>query len=677
MIQPLYHRNDEDDVPANSGADTIDDLHENPPQQNVSSKPLGEPSLPSFLEQGQQTYESGFTDYSFVTAMEESENSAPVYDEEKPGQLGQLISPSQEPEWLTSLPPEDRMNGRDSRQVDERLGFKVNTLAISIAMLPVLAVGTATYFFGKQAIEAQIHQLEQAQPNKLNNPQSERNRLDQLLAILLMGSGCTALLSGVLAALGANRLLKAAMTTVRADLERQAQSTQERRSQLLAVAATRMRASLGTENILNITVDTVREIVPCDRVVVYRFDHNLRLTVVAESVARGCATTLGNVVNSIYFVAKSFETNDHDVRVIENIYEAGLSASDIAFFDTLGVKAMMSVPLFVNGHPYGFLVAQECSFPVPRVWSQSEKEVMTQLSVQASSALDGVQLLSDCAELQSQLDLNQGKAEIYQQIVAILQESQTNFGDPLSAKTFPDIESVAAVADRLQEAADSSRNIVAKAQKAELQLHDASLAMQEGHDRVNQTVDLMAEIQEIVTGSTFKLKNLCQSAQKISQVIAQINELAVEMRHQAINASITSGQFRDQDQGAIVALAEAVLSFTEQLKTATTDIKPLVTAIETDISSVGDAMEVGAEHAIVGTELIKETRHKLNQLSSVSGNLSNLISRMVEAGPIQSHTLTHASQTMQGVVNLTTITLGQSTELSELFNKLEATMQEL
>jgi methyl-accepting chemotaxis protein len=674
MIQPLYHRNDEDDVPANSGADAIDDLHENPPQRNASSKPLGEPSLPSFLEQGQQTYESGFTDYSFVTAMEEPENSAPVYDEEKPGQL---ISPSQEPEWLTSLPPEDRMNGRDSRQVDERLGFKVNTLAISIAMLPVLAVGTATYFFGKQVIEAQIQQLEQAQPNNLNHSQSERNRLDQLLGILLMGSGCTALLSGVLAALGANRLLRAAMTTVKTDLERQAQNTQERRSQLLTVAATRMRAALGTENILNITVDTVREIVPCDRVVVYRFDNNLRLTVVAESVARGCAATLGNVVNSIYFVAKPFETTDHDVRVVENIYEAGLSASDIAFFDTLGVKAMMSVPLFVNGHPYGFLVAQECSFPVPRVWSQSEKEVMTQLSVQASSALDGVQLLSDCAELQSQLDRNQDKAEIYQQIVAILQESQTNFGDPLSAKTFPDIESVAAVADRLQEAADSSRNIAAKAQKAELQLHDASLAMQEGYDRVNQTVDLMAEIQEIVTGSTFKLKNLCQSAQKISQVMTQINDLAVEMRHQAINASIASGQARDGDRGAIVALAEAVLSFTEQLKTATTDIKPLVTAIETDISGVGDAMEVGAEHAIVGTELIKETRHKLNQLSSVSSNLSNLISRMVEAGPIQSHTLTHASQTMQGVVNLTTITLGQSTELSELFDKLEATVQEL
>ncbi|NJM78370.1 MAG: hypothetical protein HC852_24575 [Acaryochloridaceae cyanobacterium RU_4_10] len=156
-----------------------------------------------------------------------------------------------------------------------------------------------------------------------------------------------------------------------------------------------------------------------------------------------------------------------------------------------------------------------------------------------------------------------------------------------------------------------------------------------------------------------------------------MNELAVEMRHQAINASIASGQFRDREQGEIVALAEAVLSFTEQLKAATTDIKPLVTAIETDISSVGDAMEVGAEHAIVGTELIKETRHKLNQLSSVSGNLSSLISRMVEASPMQSQTLAHASQTMQGVVNLTAIALGQSTELSELFDKLEATVPEL
>jgi methyl-accepting chemotaxis protein PixJ len=853
MIQPLYHRNDGDDVPTNSGADNVDALPDQPPNPKTGSGPLAELSLPSFLEQDRQTYESGFTDYSFVAEMEAPEESAPVYDEEKPGQL---ISPSQEPEWLTSLPPGDKMKGRDlSRQVDERFGFKVNTLAISIAMLPVLAVGTATYVFGKQVIDAQIHQLEQAQPNNLDNSaQSERSRLDQLLAILLMGSGCTALLSGVLAALGANRLLKAAMVAAKTDLEQEAQSNQGRRSQLLANATTRMRASLETTNILNITVDTVREIVPCDRVVIYRFDHNLHLTVVAESVARGCAATLDNVVNSIYFVAKPLETSDNDVRVIENIYEAGLSASDIGFFDALGVKAIMSVPLFVNGHPYGFLVAQECSFPVPRVWSQSEKEVMAQLSLQASSALDSAQLLADYTALQSQLDretqwkgffddatrllhesfrqedilkaaveesrrvlatdrvvvysvdqqtqgviiaesvapgfpramgktiedpcfdaryiemygngrvraipniyeagmtpcyieqleklsvkanlvvpvlhdgqllgllvahqcseprvwqdleirwftqiavqvglaldnakfkqsaeqmaqmLHQDKSEIHQHIAAILQASQTSFGDLLSTETLPDLKGVAAVADQLQAAADSSRSIVAKAQKAELQLQDVSLAMQEGHDQVDQTVDLMAEIQEIVTDSTFKLKNLCQSAQKIAQVVTQINELAVEMRHQAINASISSGQFKDKDQGAIVALAEAVLSFTEQLKAATTDIKPLVTAIETDISSVGDAMEVGAEHAIVGTELIKETRHKLNQLSSVSGNLSSLISRMVEVGPIQSHTLTHASQTMQGVVNLTTVTLGKSTELSELFTKLEATMQEL
>ncbi|NJM78368.1 MAG: hypothetical protein HC852_24565 [Acaryochloridaceae cyanobacterium RU_4_10] len=227
-----------------------------------------EPSLPSFLEEAQQTRESGFTDYSFVTEMEEPKDSGPVYDEEKPGQL---ISPSQESEWLTSPLPADRMNGRDfSRQVDERLGFKVNTLAISIAMLPVLAVGTATYVLGRQVIDAQIQQLEQAQPNNPNKSQSERSRLDQLLAILLMGSGCTALLSGVLAAFGANRLLKATLASAKTDLEQQSQHDRERRSQRLAVAATRMRAAPETENILNITVDTVREIVPCDRAVVYR-----------------------------------------------------------------------------------------------------------------------------------------------------------------------------------------------------------------------------------------------------------------------------------------------------------------------------------------------------------------------------------------------------------------------
>ncbi|WP_404790401.1 GAF domain-containing protein [Altericista sp. CCNU0014] len=676
MIQPPYHRNDEHDIPAHAGADNVDALREQTSRRSVDSESSVEPSIPWFLEKPRQTDELEVADYSLIAKMEESQNRAPVYDEEKPGQL---IPPPQAPEWLASLPPGDRMNGRDfSRQAGGRSGFKINTLAISIAMLPVLAVGTATYFLGKQVIDERIHQLEQAQPSTPDSPvQSERRRLDRLLAVLLMGSGCTALLAGVLAVVGANRLLKVAMAAASTDIERQDRENKDRRSQALTVAATRMRVASETDRILNIMVETVREIIPCDRAVVYQFDRNSHAIVAAESVARGCAATLGSTIDTPYFIERPLEPYDNDVRTIENIYEAGLSAPDVAFFKALGVKAIMSVPLFVNGHPYGFLVAQECSFPVPRVWLQSEKDAMTQLSLQASFALDSARLLSDCTALQSQLDRDRDRAEIYRQIAAILRESQADVGGAFLPEALPDVESVAAVADRLQEAADSSRSMVAKAQKAELQLHDASLTVREGHDRVNQTVDLMAEIQEIVTDSTFKLKNLGQSARKISQVMTQINELAVEMRHQAINASIASGQLRDRDRGAIAALAETVLSFTEQLKTATIDMKPLVAAIEADIHSVGDAMEVGAEHTIVGTELIKETRHKLNQLSSASTNLSGLISKMAEVGPAQSYAIAHASQTMQQAIELTTATLSKSTELSKLFDKLEATMQEL
>lgn len=168
---------------------------------------------------------------------------------------------------------------------------------------------------------------------------------------------------------------------------------QTEREQLMRAVAQRIRQSLNLQDILNATVQEVRDLLGVDRVVVYQFDSEMIGTIVAESVQPGWTVSLGAKIHDTCFqTGAGVEYYQGHKRAIANIYEAGLTDCHIGLLEKFEVKANLVVPILLKVssknpgcHLWGLLVAHQCSGF--REWEENQLDLLDQLTVQLAIAI--------------------------------------------------------------------------------------------------------------------------------------------------------------------------------------------------------------------------------------------------------------------------------------------------
>ncbi len=184
-----------------------------------------------------------------------------------------------------------------------------------------------------------------------------------------------------------------------------------------------IRESLQQEDILEISVEEVRRVLNCDRVVVYSLNENFRYgSVIAESVAPGWTRALNQEIDD-----PCFEPTYRDkyrsgrVRAWSNIYEAGMTKCYIEQLEKLEVKANLVTPIISEGQLFGLLVAHQCSDF--RDWQQPEIRWVTQIATQVGFALDNAELLADAKQLQHQVEDESKWTEYFTDAIQHIRES--------------------------------------------------------------------------------------------------------------------------------------------------------------------------------------------------------------------------------------------------------------
>jgi methyl-accepting chemotaxis protein PixJ len=163
-----------------------------------------------------------------------------------------------------------------------------------------------------------------------------------------------------------------------------------------------IRDSLHQEDILEVSVEEVRRVLNCDRVVIYSMKQDDYGTIVAESVAPGWTRSLGRVINDPCFKVRYIDHyRSGRVRAWGNIYESGLTQCYIEQLEQLEVKANLAIPIISEGQLFGLLFAHQCSDF--REWQQQEIRWVTQITTQVGFALDNAELLADAKKLQQQV----------------------------------------------------------------------------------------------------------------------------------------------------------------------------------------------------------------------------------------------------------------------------------
>ncbi|MFN6488010.1 MULTISPECIES: GAF domain-containing protein [unclassified Nostoc] len=331
------------------------------------------------------------------------------------------------------------------------LKTKAIVLALSISALPIVAIGTATYYCGVNLITKQIPQVREESSKSSTETELA---LQRQLSLLLTGMGVTATFVGAIAVFVTNRVTsrvsKAAAISnniknkLRPDseftqvfiasedelviLERnitlftqllsvliQEKEAEADYSQLLIKVTRWIRESFNEEDVLKTTSEEIRKALSIDRVTIFCFNSNCNGTFIAESVTPGLPKILGVTVSDPGYEIEYIEKYQNGfIRAIDNIYQADLSDSDIELLEQFAVKSNLVAPIVKGKQLFGLLIAHQCSRI--RFWQQSEIDLFAQIAVQIGFALDYTKLLQ-------QVDTKADKAQIFIEITRSIRQS--------------------------------------------------------------------------------------------------------------------------------------------------------------------------------------------------------------------------------------------------------------
>ncbi|MBN3926361.1 GAF domain-containing protein [Nostoc sp. NMS4] len=330
------------------------------------------------------------------------------------------------------------------------LKTKAIVWALSLSVLPVVAMGTATYF-SVNFITKQIPQVRQE--NGTSSTETEL-ALQRELSLLLTGMGVTAILAGAIAVFVTNRVMSrvtnaaAISNNIKKKLRPDSEFTQvfianqdelvmlERNitlftdllsvlveekeaeadySQLLIKITRWVRESFNQEDVLKTTSEEIRKALNIDRVTIFCFNSNSNGTFITESVAPGLPKILGVTVSDPGFEAGYIEKYQNGrIHAIDNIYQADLSDADIELLEQFAVKSNLVAPILKGKELFGLLIAHQCSRL--RFWQQSEIDLFAQVAMQVGFALDYAKLLQ-------QVDTKADKAQAFIEITRSIRQS--------------------------------------------------------------------------------------------------------------------------------------------------------------------------------------------------------------------------------------------------------------
>ncbi|MGB3532738.1 MAG: GAF domain-containing protein [Microcoleaceae cyanobacterium] len=170
------------------------------------------------------------------------------------------------------------------------------------------------------------------------------------------------------------------------------QATAAEQARRINQITSNIRESLNQDDIFQATVEELKDLLDSDRAVVYQFDENWKGTIVAEAVSTGFPAALRSQIYDPCF-AKNYIRPYLKGRVkpTNDIYKAGLTECYLKQLEPYKVRANLVAPIIATGKLHGLLIAHQCSGP--RQWTETDTDLIRQVSTQVGYALDQSLLL--------------------------------------------------------------------------------------------------------------------------------------------------------------------------------------------------------------------------------------------------------------------------------------------
>lgn len=199
---------------------------------------------------------------------------------------------------------------------------------------------------------------------------------------------------------------------------------------LIATTALQIRQSSELGELLQTTVDQVRQLLGCDRALIYQFAPDWSGEVAVEAVSDPRWSLLHQFIHDPCFQTSWFSPcQEERVFLIEDVATANLTPCHADFLTSLQVQANLVVPVFDQDQLWGLLVVHSCT--APRSWSSPAIAGLEQLAVHVGIAIHQAALVQQLQAAKTELERQKAKyvqeANRLQQATQALKVNQQRF----------------------------------------------------------------------------------------------------------------------------------------------------------------------------------------------------------------------------------------------------------
>jgi methyl-accepting chemotaxis protein len=201
----------------------------------------------------------------------------------------------------------------------------------------------------------------------------------------------------------------------------------------------------------------------------------------------------------------------------------------------------------------------------------------------------------------------------------------------------------------------------------------------EGLSAVQDTIASMNTIKEHVERISENLLALSEQTQQIGEIIATVNDIASQSNMLALNASVEAARAGEHGKGFSVVATE-VRSLAEQSRSATAQVKLILSEIQKATNTTVMATEEGVKGVDRGVELAGKARGAIEQLSAVISESAQGATQVVIGGQQQRNGVEQVAVAMQNINQATVQTLAstrQAEKSAQSLNELAAKMTEV
>jgi methyl-accepting chemotaxis protein PixJ len=173
-----------------------------------------------------------------------------------------------------------------------------------------------------------------------------------------------------------------------------AQAAETERAGLFGdIAVSNARTEQDLEDVFDRAVQGALRILEADRVVIYRFHPDGRGYISAEAVVPLWPRALGAKIEDAC-IGEHLLAEYRQGRVVptNDVFEAGFHPDHLKLMERLQIKANLVTPVIKDGQLFGLLIAHHCK--APHVWQQSEINFLKELAIRVGLCLERVSFLT-------------------------------------------------------------------------------------------------------------------------------------------------------------------------------------------------------------------------------------------------------------------------------------------